>query len=66
MSSGGVTIRVITAPFLRFTMHGRIRNGRDARWMPLTAEQYNFVGEPARMFYLNASMFMIPVQGYHQ
>src|SRR5918995_216830 len=29
-------------------MHGRIRNGRDARWMPLSAEQYNVVDQPAR------------------
>jgi hypothetical protein len=34
--------------------------------MPLAAEQYNFVEEPARLFYLNASMFMVPVQGYHR
>jgi hypothetical protein len=47
-------------------MHGRIRNGRDTRWMPIRAEQYNFMDEPARLFYLNASMFMIPVQGYHR
>ncbi len=47
-------------------MQGRIRSGRDARWMPLTAEQYNFVDEPARLFYLNASMFTVPVQGYHR
>ena len=47
-------------------MHGRIRNGRDTRWMPLSAEQYNFVDEPARLFYLNASMFRVPVQGYHR
>ena len=50
----------------RARMHGRIRNGPDARWMPLTAEQYNFVDEPARLFYLNASMLLIPVQGYHR
>ncbi len=47
-------------------MHGRIRSGREARWMPLSAEQHNFVGDPARLFYLNASMFMVPVQGYHR
>jgi hypothetical protein len=47
-------------------MHGRIRSGRDTRWMPLRAEQYNFVDEPARMFYLTGSMFAIPVQGYHR
>ena len=34
--------------------------------MPLTAEQYNFVDEPARLFYLRASMRAIPVQGYHR
>ena len=47
-------------------MHGRFRNGRDARWMPVTAEQYNVVDEPARLFCMNASMFTIPVQGYHR
>jgi hypothetical protein len=47
-------------------MHGRIRSGPNARWMPLAAEQYNFVHEPARLFYLNGSMLMIPVQGYHR
>jgi hypothetical protein len=50
----------------RARMHGRIRNGPDARWMSLVGEQYNFVDEPARLFYLNASMFMIPAQGYHR
>jgi len=47
-------------------IHGRIRSGRDARWMPLSAEQYNFVDDPARLFYLSASMFLVPVQGYHR
>jgi hypothetical protein len=47
-------------------MHGRIRSGPDARWIPFTAEQHNFVDEPARLFYLTGSMFMIPVQGYHR
>jgi hypothetical protein len=34
--------------------------------MPLSAEQYNFVDDPARLFYLSASMFLVPVQGYHR
>jgi hypothetical protein len=34
--------------------------------MPLLAEQYNFLNDPARLFYLEASMFMVPVQGYHR
>jgi hypothetical protein len=50
----------------RVRMHGRIRNSRAARWISLAAEQYSFVDEPARLFYLNGSMFMIPVQGYHR
>jgi hypothetical protein len=50
----------------RARMHGRIRNGRDAGWIPLAAEQYNFVDSPARLFYLTGSMFAIPVQGYHR
>jgi hypothetical protein len=50
----------------RARMHGRIRNERDARWIPLAAEQYNLVDSPARLFYLTGSMFAIPVQGYHR
>ena len=30
----------------RARMHGRIRNGPEARWIPLTAEQYNVIDEP--------------------
>ena len=44
-------------------MHGRIRSGRDARWMPIAAEQYNFINEPARLFYLTSSIFVMPVLG---
>jgi hypothetical protein len=50
----------------RARMHGRIRSGPDARWMPFRAEQYNFLdGEPARLFYMTASMLGIPFQGFH-
>jgi hypothetical protein len=51
---------------LRARMHGRIRSGPKARWVALSAEQYNFFDEPARMFYLKGSMFIIPVHGYHR
>jgi hypothetical protein len=50
----------------RVRMHGRIRSGRDARWMPLRAEQYNVVRPAARMFYMTATMLGIPAQGYHR
>lgn len=50
----------------RVRMRGRIRNGREGRWMPLVAEQYNVIDPAARLFYLTASMFAVPVQGYHR
>jgi hypothetical protein len=53
--------------FFRARMHGRIRSGPDARWMPFRAEQYNFLdGAPSRLFYMTASMAGIPVQGFHR
>jgi hypothetical protein len=50
----------------RVRMHGRIRSGPGAGWMTLTAEQHNLVGDRTRFFYLNATMFGVPVQGYHR
>jgi hypothetical protein len=54
-------------PHVRARMHGRIRSGPDSRWMPFSAEQDNFFdGEPARLFYMTASMCGIPFQGFHR
>ena len=50
----------------RVRMHGRIRHGPEAAWMPLRAEQYNFVDSRSRFFYLTSSKFLIPVCGYHR
>jgi hypothetical protein len=50
----------------RVHLRGRIRSSAGARWMPLVAEQHNVIEPPARLFYLNASMFGVPVQGYHR
>jgi hypothetical protein len=50
----------------RARTQGRIRSAANARWITLSAEQYNFFDEQARLFYLNGSTFMIPVQGYHR
>lgn len=50
----------------RVRMHGRIRSGPDAAWMPITAEQVNTVDPPARLFYLDARMMGLPVTGYHR
>lgn len=48
----------------RFT--GRIRRGPGARWMPFTAEQYNFYDPPSRFFLMDASMLGIPFQAWHR
>jgi uncharacterized protein DUF6544 len=61
--------RVVGTPAVgnfRGRMHGRIRGGRNDRWLRFTAEQYNFIHPPARLFYFNASMHGVPVQGYHR
>jgi hypothetical protein len=50
----------------RARMHGRIRQGPDSRWMPFTAEQHNFYDEPARLFYMDASMLLVPLQVFHR
>jgi hypothetical protein len=50
----------------RARMHGRIRNGPEARWIALAAEQHNVIDEAARLFYLTGSTFMIPMHGYHR
>jgi hypothetical protein len=49
----------------RMTFSGSIRGSEKAAWMPFTTEQYNFVNEPARFFFMKAQMFGLPVYGYH-
>jgi hypothetical protein len=47
-------------------MHGRIREDAAARWMSLQAEQYNVAVPAARLFYMEATMFGVPIGGYHR
>lgn len=51
---------------VRATMHGQIRSGPDAAWMPFSAEQYNFFDRPARLFYMGASKALVPFQVFHR
>lgn len=48
------------------SFRGRLRSGPDAAWMPFTAEQVSFVDAPTRLFFLRATMFGLPVTGYHR
>jgi hypothetical protein len=47
------------------TFEGLIRQDEKSAWMPFTSEQYNFIGTPARFFYMKAKMKGFPVCGYH-
>jgi hypothetical protein len=47
-------------------MHGRIRSGATAPWMKFSAEQHNTLQTKSRLFYLDAAMYGLPVQGYHR
>lgn len=47
-------------------MNGRIRSGSSAPWMRFSAEQRNTFAPHARLFYLDALMYGLPVQGYHR
>lgn len=50
----------------RARFHGQIRSGKEAPWMPLTGEQYNFYDQPSRLFFMNASRWGLPFQAFHQ
>ncbi len=50
----------------RAHFHGRIRSGPTARWMVFTGVQYNFFDQPSRFFYMDATMFGIPVKVFHR
>ncbi|RYV49564.1 DUF6544 family protein [Pengzhenrongella frigida] len=47
-------------------IHGRIRSGPKARWMTYTGEQVNTFGPaPSRLFWMDATMFGLPVDVLH-
>lgn len=49
----------------RARFHGRFRQGFDSPWMRFTSEQHNFVQPSARLFLMRASLFGLPLDGYH-
>ena len=50
----------------RAHFQGRIRSGPAARWMVFTGQQYNFFDAPSRLFYMDATMFGIPLKVLHR
>jgi hypothetical protein len=50
----------------RATIHGRIRSGPAKPWMRFTGEQVNVYGpEPSRIFFMDATMYGLPVDVLH-
>ena len=51
---------------LRATIHGRIRASATSRWMTYSGEQVNTYGPtPSRLFWMDATMFGLPVDVLH-
>ncbi|MDB5216955.1 MAG: hypothetical protein JWO86_4882 [Myxococcaceae bacterium] len=50
---------------VRARWRGQMRNGRDAPWMDIHAEQYEFFDEPTRLFHMHASQHGIPFEALH-
>jgi len=49
----------------KVTTEGKIRKNEKSEWMPFTTEQYNFLQQSSRLFFMNARMNQLPVSGYH-
>ena len=50
----------------RAVFRATMRFKPNGRWMPAQVEQYNFYDEPTRLFFMEASLFMIPLQVFHR
>jgi hypothetical protein len=49
----------------RSVNRGAMRRSLQSSWSDISAEQYNFFGGRARLFYIESSMFGIPFDGFH-
>jgi len=61
--SGAVDKPVPKNFYIKF--EGQIRQDENSEWLPFTSEQYNFIDEPSRLFFMKAKMKGLPVHGYH-
>jgi hypothetical protein len=49
----------------RINFDGKIRKSNESEWMPFSSEQYNFIDNSTRLFFMNATMMKLPVVGFH-
>jgi hypothetical protein len=61
-------VRAIGKPKVRnfrATFRGRMKRSIEDNWMDITCQQYNFYDDPARLFYIESTVFGIPFDGLH-
>jgi len=49
----------------RAVFAGTMKRTMESSWMKISSQQYNFYDDPARLFYIDASLFGIPFDGLH-
>jgi Family of unknown function (DUF6544) len=50
---------------VRVCLSGMFRREKEDSWMPVSSRQYDFFREPARIFYIESSVFGVPFDGLH-
>jgi hypothetical protein len=49
----------------RAVFHGSMKRSIEGNWMDITSQQYDFFDDPARLFYIESTLFGIPFDGLH-
>lgn len=60
-------VGVVNKPFIhdfKILFNGEMRS-KNRKWFSFTSEQFDFVDEPTRLFYMKGKMFGLTVPGYH-
>ncbi len=50
---------------VRAVFRGSMKRSVGSDWMDITSDQYDWFGDPARLFYIRSSIFGIPFDGLH-
>jgi hypothetical protein len=51
---------------VRVVNTGAMRRSPQSDWTDISSQQYNFYGDPARLFYIESSLFEVPFNGFHR
>lgn len=50
---------------IHITANGLLKSSENGSWLKITSDQYNFFDDPARLYYINSSLFGLPFSGLH-